>query len=88
MRLRTDDVATGMRATFAVAAMFIVIALVFAVTSHTRAMRAVDVRRFGGHPAPGDVDSRKGAHDNASASPVGVRPEVVELAHTSRNGIP
>jgi MFS family permease len=72
-----EDVATGMRATFAVAAMLIVIALVFAMKSHTGAARAEGMRRRAGHPDPGDDDSRSGAQDGEDAStlPVGIRSE-------------
>jgi MFS family permease len=65
---RPEDVAIGMQRTFAVAATLIIVALVVAVKSHTRAMCAVDVRRFGGHPDPGDDDSRNGVHDGEAAS--------------------
>ena len=70
---RPEDVATGMRTTFAVATTLIGVALVFAVTSQTRAMRTVEVRRFGGHPDTEDDHPRKGVHDveDASTLPAG-----------------
>jgi sugar phosphate permease len=70
---RPADVASGMRTTFAVAATLIVVALVFAITSHTRATRAVGVRRFGGHPDTEDDTARKGidAGEETSTFPAG-----------------
>ncbi len=72
-----EDVATGMRITFAVAATLIVVALVFAMASQARAARMVSLGRAGGHPDPRDDDSRSGAQDSEDAStlPVGVRSE-------------
>ncbi len=71
---RPEDVATGMRTTFAVAATLIVIALVFAIKSQTRATRTVGLRRFGGHLDTGDDNSRKRVHagEDASTLPAGV----------------
>jgi MFS family permease len=85
---RPEDVAAGMRITFAVAATLIVVALVFAVKSQTRAMRAVGVRRFGGHPDPGDDDPRQGVQDGEDAStlPAGIPGGPVRLSPPERQG--
>lgn len=71
---RPENVGTGMRTTFAVAATLIFVALVFAVNSQTHAMRAEDVRGFSGHPYTGDEDSRKGVQgiEDVSTLPAGV----------------
>ncbi len=72
-----EDVATGMRTTFAVAATLIAVALVFALASQARAARTVSLGRVDGHPDPRDDDSWSGAQDGEDAStlPVGVRSE-------------
>ncbi|HEY0604096.1 MAG TPA: MFS transporter [Herpetosiphonaceae bacterium] len=62
-----EDVATGMRATFAVAATLIVVALVVAMMSHMHAARSRGLRRLAGQPDPGDDDSRSGVQDGEDA---------------------
>ena len=83
-----EDVAIGMRITFAVAATLIVVALVFAMQSHTRAARGGGMRRFGGNPDRRDDDPRSGVQDgeDAPTPPVGVPGEAGRVGPHERHG--
>jgi EmrB/QacA subfamily drug resistance transporter len=89
---RPEDVATGMRTTFAVAATLIVVALVIAMKIQTPSMRGMVSGRFRRRSDPGDDGSRNGTHDakaDAAHPPsrLALRAEVVEPARTSDKGI-
>lgn len=85
---RPVDVASGMRTTFAIAALLIIVALIFAVKGQSHTTRPANMPRFGGDQTIEDDASRQAVYngDNVSTLPIGVPGEMVDAARTSGEG--